>query len=189
MARTVEYSLSIPSFGEKHGYYFAALRNHGSNRDLRRHIIVLLRRVNFSPQANADDQVAASSTPPGAVGDQLKDLQKQFADLKTQISQQGPRIVAAGTAKWLRPRIQANDTIARVKLSPEIAAQLGKQYIVLLTNRYPTGGYPWFDCYWSIASDGFNITLVDPTITGGTQTASYETGGTTYLVDWVVVKK
>jgi hypothetical protein len=102
---------------------------------------------------------------------------------------QGPQIVAAGTATWTRPRWQANNTNTRVKLAPEIAAQIGTNYIVLLTNRSPVGGYPWFSCYWSIANDGFDITLIDPSITGGANTASYDNNNTSYLVDWVVVKK
>ena len=102
---------------------------------------------------------------------------------------QGPQIVAAGTATWNRPRWQANNTNTRVKLNPEIAAGLGTNYIVLLTNRSPVGGYPWFDCYWAVANDGFDITLVDPTITGGANSSSYDNNNTKYLVDWIVVKK
>jgi hypothetical protein len=135
--------------------------------------------ANSSPQPTANEGSA----------DQIKDLQTQLADLKKQIAQpQGPRIVAAGTATWTRPQWQANNTNTRVKLNPEITAQLGTNYIVLLTNRSPVGGYPWFDCYWSIARNGFDITLVDTTIAGG-GSASYDNRNTSYLVDWVVVKK
>jgi hypothetical protein len=120
---------------------------------------------------------------------QVKELQKQLAELKKQVSDlQKTRVVAAGTATWERPRVQANRTSTRVKLAPEITAQLGKDYIVLLTNRYPAGGYPWFECYWKAADNGFDITLVDPTL-GGLETASYVNGNTSYLIDWVVVKK
>jgi hypothetical protein len=100
----------------------------------------------------------------------------------------GPQIVAGGTATWTRPQWQANNTSTRVKLNPEITAQLGTNYIVLLTNRSPVGGYPWFNCYWSIARDGFDIKLVDTTIADG-GSASYDNRNTSYLVDWVVVKK
>jgi hypothetical protein len=134
-------------------------------------------------------QPAPGQLPLTAV-QQLKELQKQLAELKKQVSElQKTRVVAAGTATWERPRIQANRTSTRVKLGPAITAQLGKDYIVLLTNRFPAGGYPWFDCYWKAAADGFDITLVDPTIVGGLQTASYENRNTSYLIDWVVVKK
>lgn len=141
--------------------------------------------ANSSPQPS-DNQSATTTT---GVRDQIADLQKQLADLKQQVTgRQGPRIVAAGTATWTRPRWQANDTNTRVKLSPEIAAQLGTNYIVLLTNRSPVGGFPWFVCYWSIATDGFNITLVDPTLALG-GSASYDNNNMKYLVDWAVVKK
>ncbi len=145
--------------------------------------------ANSSPPSTSDNPEPAKSTTASELGDQIKELQTQLADLKKLAGAPNPRIVAAGTATWTRPREQANNTYTRVKLDPGVTAQLGKDYIVLLTNRSPVGGYPWFDCYWQIASDGFDITLVDPTITGGSQTASYENRNTSYLIDWVVVKK
>jgi len=48
-----------------------------------------------------------------------------------------PSIVAVGTATWKCPDIQSNNTSTRVKLSAGVAAGLGKDYIVLLTNRLP----------------------------------------------------
>jgi hypothetical protein len=141
-----------------------------------------------SAQPASGDE-SAKSAPAIGVPDQIKNLQQQLADLKKQIGEaRGPRIVAAGTAVWTRPQWQANSTNTRVKLNPEIAAQLGKDYIVLLTNRSPVGGYPWFSCYWKIARDGFDVTLVDPTIAGGSS-SSYDNNNTSYLVDWAVVKK
>jgi hypothetical protein len=132
----------------------------------------------------------ASRTPPADdMGEQVKDLQKQLTALKSQLSElRSPNMVAAGTATWNRPAVLGNRTSTRVKLKPEIAAKIGKEYIVLLTNRLPVGGYPYFECYWKIADDGFDIYLVDSSI-GGLSTASYENRNTSYLIDWVVVKK
>ena len=99
-----------------------------------------------------------------------------------------PQLVAAGTATYVRPAIQDNKRTVRVKLPVEIAAHLGDDYIVLLTNRFPTGGYPFFSVYWRRATDGFDISLVDVEINEGT-TASYGNPNTKYLVDWLVIKK
>ena len=99
-----------------------------------------------------------------------------------------PQLVAAGTATYVRPAIQDNKRAVRVKLPAEIAAHLGDDYIVLLTNRFPTGGYPFFSVYWRPAADGFDISLVDVEVGGGT-TASYDNPNTKYLVDWLVIKK
>jgi hypothetical protein len=119
----------------------------------------------------------------------VKDLQKQVAELRTEFaSLQRPRIVAAGTAAWKRPDVQDNRTATRVKLSGEITALLGESCIVLVSNRYPVGGYPWFVPYWKKANDGFDIYLADVEVGGGT-TASYENRNKDYLIDWVVVKK
>jgi hypothetical protein len=124
-----------------------------------------------------------------AVEGQIKELQKQVADLKTQMSElQKNRIVAAGTATWTRPELQANKTNTRVKLPADIVAGLGKDYVVLLTSHYPKGGFPFFSAYWKLASDGIDITLVDVQINDGT-TASYGNPNTEYLIDWVIVKR
>jgi hypothetical protein len=99
-----------------------------------------------------------------------------------------PQLVAAGTAKYVRPANQDNKRAVRVKLPAEIAAHLGDDYIVLLTNRFPTGGYPFFSVYWRPAADGFDISLVDVELGDG-NTASYDNPNTKYLVDWLVIKK
>ncbi|HYV38038.1 MAG TPA: hypothetical protein VE988_20295, partial [Gemmataceae bacterium] len=103
------------------------------------------------PQVNASDEQ-------DTVTAQIKDLQKQVAELKARLGE--PRIVAAGTATWLIPASQKNDTSVRVKLPREIVDGLGKDYIVLLTNRFP-GGFPFFDPCWKVAPDGFDIMLID----------------------------
>jgi hypothetical protein len=99
-----------------------------------------------------------------------------------------PQLVAAGTATYVRPANQDNKRAVRVKLPAEIAAHLADDYIVLLTNRFPTGGYPFLSAYWRPATDGFDILLVDVEL-GQDTTASYVNPNTKYLVDWLVVKK
>jgi hypothetical protein len=127
--------------------------------------------------------------PTGDVAVQFKELQKQVAELQKQVAElQKNRVVAAGTATWTRPALQANRTRVRVKLPADIAAGLGKDYVVLLTNHYPRGGYPYFAPLWTPAADGFDLTLVDTSINEGT-TSTYDNPNTTYLVDWAVVKK
>jgi hypothetical protein len=138
--------------------------------------------------------VATSMSGPNAraaddkdsVAEQFKALQKQVAELQARLSDvQKVRIVAAGTATWTRPRVQDNKTTVRVKLPADVTAKLGKDYIVLLTNRFPTGGYPYFDAFWKPAADGFDITLVDPS----GEMASYDNPNKTYFIDWVVIQK
>ncbi len=75
-----------------------------------------------------------------------------------------------------------------MKLPAEVAAHLADDYIVQLTNRFPTGGYPFFSAYWKPAADGFDIFVVDPEI-GPDSSAGYMNPNTKYLVDWLVVKK
>ncbi len=134
-------------------------------------------------------QSPAPPTDTQDVASQLKELQQQMGELRKQVGEMSkPRIVAAGSATYNRPAIQDNSTFSRVKLSPEIASKLGDDYIVLLTNRYPTGGYPFFGVYWKRATDGFDIYLVDIDINDGT-TASYSNPNTKYLIDWAVVRK
>src|SRR5262249_21511744 len=77
-------------------------------------------------------------------------------------------------------------TIARVNLRPEITAKLGQDYIVIVTNRYPTGGFPYFGVYWKPSKEGFDLSLVDTSISWGT-TSSYSNRNKTYLIDWIVV--
>jgi len=147
--------------------------------------------VATSAQPNAGSQVDPTKAGPADVqARQLNDLQKQVVDLQARMSQlEIPRIIAAGTATFHLGAVQDNSTNTRVKLAADVVAQLGKDYIVLLTNRYPTGGYPFFDPYWKLAKDGFDITLVDTTL-GPNSTSSYEYNkNRTFLIDWIVVKK
>ncbi len=139
---------------------------------------------------NQADSTKALQVAVDAQAQQLKELQKQVADLQARVSQmQTPRIVAAGTATFHLGPVQDNATNVRVKLAPDVVARLGTDYIVLLTNRFPTGGYPFFDAYWKLAKDGFDITLVDTTL-GPDSTASYETNkNRAFLIDWIVVRK
>jgi hypothetical protein len=124
-----------------------------------------------------------------SVAEQVKVLQKQIAELQARLNEmQKVRILAAGTATWTRPQSLENKTSVRVKLPADVTAQLGKDYIVLLTNRFPTGGYPYFAPFWKAAPDGFDITLVDPSLGNG-DAAGYDNPNKTYLIDWVVVKK
>ncbi len=119
-----------------------------------------------------------------ALSEQVKALQKQVSALQARLD--GPRVVAAGTATWTRPASQKNDTSTRVKLPAEVVAALGKDYIVLLTSRLPSGD-PYFVPHWKAAPDGFDITPVDTAVTATTP-ASYAVRRT-YLIDWIVVKK
>jgi hypothetical protein len=66
---------------------------------------------------------------------------------------------------------------------------LNDDYVVVISSRFPTGGYPFFTPNLKPAKDGFDVTLVDPTIGPG-GTASYETNrNRKFLIDWIVVKK
>lgn len=147
---------------------FGALRNRGSD-------------VVSASESGADQKPAAA---PPALADQIKEMQKQLAELRSQT----PRIVAAGTATLRRPELMDNTTHVHVRLSEEFASKLGEDYIVLLTNRYPVGGYPYFSVYWKRAKHGFDVYLVDISLNWGT-TASYTNKNTAYLIDWMVVKK
>ena len=138
------------------------------------------RSATWASQPNAD-----AGDDKDTMAQQIKELQKQLADLKAHVGE--PCIVAAGTATWTCPATQRNDTSTRVKLPRDVVVGLGKDYIVLLTNRFP-GGYPYFDPYWKLAPDGFDITLVDSTVSE-TMASSYGNRNRTYLVDWIVVKK
>jgi hypothetical protein len=141
---------------------------------------------------SSPDQAATSAPQEKADGDkdslagQVKELQKQLAELQKQVGEQKPRIVAAGTATWRCPDLVRNDSSTRVKLPADVVAGLGKEYIVLLTNRLP-GGYPYFVPHWKVAPDGFDITPVDTTVSATTP-AGYGVNRT-YVIDWAVVKK
>ena len=149
-----------------------------------------LKGVATSAPPNGGNQADSKTLPADAQAQQLKELQKQVADLQTRVSQmQSPRIVAAGTATFHLGAVQDNATNVRVRLAPDVVARLGVDYIVLLTNRFPAGGYPFFDPFWTVAKDGFDITLVDVTLGPGS-TASYESNkNKTFLIDWIVVRK
>jgi hypothetical protein len=122
-----------------------------------------------------------------AQGQQLKELQKQVADLQAQVSRmQTPRIVAAGTATITLPGIQDNKQRVRVKLPADIAARLGANFIVELTNRCPTGG-SFFVPYWKPAADGFDILVADPSLSGDYQITPRDKQP--YYIDWIVVRK
>jgi len=139
------------------------------------------------------DQAATSASQPktegdkASVSDQVKELQKQLSDSQKLVAElQKPRIVAAGTATWKCPDDQTNQLSTRVTLPRDVVLGLGKDYIVLLTNRLP-GGFPYFVPHWKVAPDGFDITPVDTTIADG-NSAGYAVNRT-YLIDWAVVKK
>jgi len=140
----------------------------------------------------------APAAPPGAgntpdapqdLAAQAKQLQQQLTELQKQVNELSKsRIVAAGTATYTRPALQDNKSFSRIKLSADIASKLGEDYIVLLTNHFPTGGFPYFGAYWKRATEGFDIYLVDIGINDGT-TVSYDNPNTKYLIDWAVIKK
>ncbi|HEX3999392.1 MAG TPA: hypothetical protein VHX65_12645 [Pirellulales bacterium] len=99
-----------------------------------------------------------------------------------------PYIVAAGTATFRMGAEQDNATFTHVKLAADVAARLGDDYIVLVSARYPKAGYPFFSPLWKPAADGFDVTMVDPSLGAGS-TASYDNANHTFPIDWVVVKK
>jgi len=142
--------------------------------------------------AIADDEKAPAKPPQADVGttaEQIKELQKQVAELQTRLGElQKPRIIAAGTATFNLGAEQDNATRVRVRLNDDVAARLGEDYVVLLTTRFPTGGYPFFVPYWKRARDGFDVTLVDVSLGNGS-TASYDNRNKAYPIDWIVVKK
>jgi hypothetical protein len=151
------------------------------------------RSTTLTLESNAygrSEQESGKSRPSdlAELSSQIQQLQKQMAELKASSgSAAGPRIVAAGTATFKLGAEQDNATYVRVRLDSEVVGHLGTDYIVLLTTRFPAGGYPFFVPYWKRAGDGFDVTLVDVTLGPGA-TASYATQQKTYLIDWVVVK-
>ncbi len=146
--------------------------------------------VATSAPPNADNQadsIKALQVAFDAQAQQLKELQKQVADLQTRVGQmQSPRIVAAGTATIKLPGIQDNKQKIRVKLAADIAARLGANCIVELTNRRPTGG-SFFVPYWKPATDGFDILVADPSLAGDYQITPNDKEP--YYIDWIVVQK
>jgi len=135
---------------------------------------------------NQAESIKALQVAIDAQAQQLKELQKQVADLQARMSQtQTPRIIAAGTATITLPRIQDNKQKIRVKLPADIAARLGTNCIVQLTNRCPTGG-SFFVPYWKPATDGFDILVADPSMTSGTYIINDKEP---YYIDWLVIQK
>lgn len=136
------------------------------------------------------DSKKTASAEVDALAVQVKELQKQVAELQARAGAlPTPRIVAAGTATFQLGKVQDNATNVRVPLSGDIAARLGEDYIVLLTNRFPTGGFPFFAPYWKRAKDGFDITLVDVTLGPNSTVSNLYNRNKTFLIDWIVVKK
>jgi hypothetical protein len=135
---------------------------------------------------NAGNQVESDKALP-TDAQQLKDLQKQVADLQARVSKlESPRIIAAGTATIKLPGIQDNKQKIRVKLPADIAARLGTNCIVQLTNRCPTGG-SFFVPYWKPATNGFDILVADPSLAGDFQIVPKDKQP--YYIDWIVVQK
>ena len=136
---------------------------------------------------NQADSVKALQIAVDTQAQQLKELQKQVADLQARVSQmQTPRIVAAGTATIKLPGIQDNKQKVRVKLPADIVARLGTNCIVQLTNRCPTGG-SFFVPYWKPTTDGFDIHVVDPSLDGDYRVTPNDKEP--YNIDWIVVQK
>jgi hypothetical protein len=150
----------------------------------------LLVLITFSFNGLPAISASQPATNPGddkeSVVGQIKELQKQVAELQRQVRDpKTPGIVAAGTATITLPRIQDNKQRILVKLSADIAAQLGGNCIVQLTNRYPTGG-SFFVSYWKRAADGFDILVADPSMTSGNYIINDKEP---YYIDWIVIQK
>lgn len=144
--------------------------------------------VHDRPAGFAAQPATNSENGNNAVAGQIMELQKQVAELQSQVSAlKMPRIVAAGTATIKLGPTHDNRTSIRVKLSPDVVAKLGDNFIVQLTNRYPTRN-SYFVPYWKVATDGFDITLADPALTG-TAIISKRDQNEPYYIDWIVVQK
>lgn len=158
-------------------------------------LVIFTSALPFLVTSNFSDRPASFAAQPAANSDndkvtvgQIKELQTQIAELQSQMSAlKTPRIVAAGTATIKLGVTHDNRTSTRVKLRGDVAAQLGGNCIVQLTNRYPTGG-SFFVPYWKQATDGFDITLADPSLVG-TAIISNRGQNEPYLIDWIVVQK
>lgn len=144
--------------------------------------------ISAPPDAgNRVDSTKALQAAVEAQAQQLEELQKRVADLQTQVGlMKNPRIVAAGTATIKLPGIQDNKQKVHVKLPAEITSQLGKNCIVQLTNRCPTGG-AFFVPYWKPATEGFDIRVADPSLSGDYQIVPNDKEP--YYIDWIVVQK
>lgn len=101
---------------------------------------------------------------------------------------EGPHIIAVGTASFDRPRTFDNQAAVHVKLAAEVASKLGEDYIVLLTPRLPEGGYPYLTPFWKKNSDSFDIIPVDTSL-APPNFVEYSGKNKTHLIDWLVIKK
>jgi hypothetical protein len=75
-----------------------------------------------------------------------------------------------------------------VTLPAEVAAQIGKDSVVMLTNRFPQYGYPFLAPYWMPGTGGFDIALVETSLANGS-IVQYAHANRNYQVDWVVVRR
>lgn len=149
---------------------------------------VVLGALNFKDHPVVFGQVAAPNAGNGndALAAQITDLKKQLADLQGQLGDaKSPRIIAAGTATVRLGPQQDNKTSVRIKLRADVVARLGGNFIVELTNRYPTGD-SFFVAYWKPAVDGFDILLADPSLVGVQINPNRREP---YYIDWIVVQK
>jgi hypothetical protein len=150
--------------------------------------LLFLVTLNFNdrPASFASQPAASSGSDKDAMTGQIKELQKQLAELQSQVSDlKTPRIVAAGTATIRIGPVQDNKTNVRIKLASEVVTRLGGNYIVQLTNRYPTSS-DFFVAYWKPATDGFDIFLAVPHLVGVGINPDQKVP---YYVDWIVVQK
>jgi hypothetical protein len=149
---------------------------------------LILGALNFNdrPIVSAQESAVDSGNAKDAVAAQIKDLQKQVAELQSQMSDlKTPRIIAAGIATVRLGPQQDNKTSIHIKLRADVVARLGGNYVVELTNRYPTGD-SFFVPYWKPAVDGFDILLADPSLVGVQINPNRKEP---YYIDWIVVQK
>ena len=150
--------------------------------------LLFLFTLNFigRPAISAPQPAANTGNNNDAVAGQIKELQKQVAELQGRVSNlKTPRIVAAGTATIRIGPVQDNKTSIRIKLASDVVTRLGGNYIVQLTNRYPTSS-DFFVAYWKPATDGFDIFLAVPHLVGVGLNPDQKVP---YYVDWIVVQK
>jgi hypothetical protein len=149
-------------------------------------LFVVLLNFNNRPAIFAAPPAAESGHDKDAVAGQIKLLQKQVAELQSQVNDlKTPRIVAAGTATFKLGAKQDNKTTTRVKLPKDLVTKLGDNCIVQLTNRFPPTP-DFFSPYWKKAADGFDILLADPALTGVGLNVDQKAS---YYIDWIVVQK
>ena len=150
--------------------------------------LLFLVTLNFigRPAISAPQPAANPGNGNDAVVAKIKELQEQVAELKGQVNDlKTPRIIAAGTATIRIGPVQDNKTSIRIKLASDVVTRLGGNYIVQLTNRYPTSS-DFFVAYWKPATDGFDIFLAVPHLVGVGLNPDQKVP---YYVDWIVVQK